>query len=102
MLWTIPNPNLHDKAVRLTNKRTVGRTRVFVYCGNPDCHHNAEIDASGFPDDLTLEIRTPKCFAPCAIIAALTSARRGTVADALVLPLRGPDHPPRWQNVINA
>jgi hypothetical protein len=75
MLWTIPNPNLHDKAVRLTNKRTVGRTRVFVYCGNPDCHHNAEIDASGFPDDLTLEIRTPKCFAPCAIIAAPTSAR---------------------------
>jgi hypothetical protein len=26
-------------------------------------------------------------------------ARRGTVADALVLPLRGPDHPPRWQHV---
>ncbi len=75
MLWTIPNPNLHDKPVPLTNKRTVGRTRVFVYCGNPDCHHNAEIDASGFPDDLTLEIYTPECFAPCAIIAAPTSAR---------------------------
>jgi len=26
---------------------------VFVNCGNPDCHHNAEVDVSGLPDDVT-------------------------------------------------
>jgi hypothetical protein len=53
MPWTIPNLILHDKPARLGNMRSHGRNCVFVVCGNPDCHHNAEIDASGFPDDLT-------------------------------------------------
>jgi hypothetical protein len=33
--------------------RSLGRSRVVVYCSNPDCHHNAEIDASALPDDVT-------------------------------------------------
>jgi hypothetical protein len=26
---------------------------VFVNCGNPDCYHNAELDVSGLPDNVT-------------------------------------------------
>jgi hypothetical protein len=40
--------------------RTLGRTPVFVYRNNPDCHHNAEIDASGFPDDVTIGDLQPR------------------------------------------
>jgi hypothetical protein len=53
MPWTIPNLLLHDKPVPLANMRSHGRNRVLVCCSTPDCHHNAEIDASGFPDDVT-------------------------------------------------
>ena len=53
MPWTIPNLVLHDKPVRLANMRTHGRNHVFVNCGNPDCYHNAELDVSRFPDNLT-------------------------------------------------
>jgi hypothetical protein len=49
MPWTIPNLLLHAKPVPLANMRSLGRTHVFVYCSNPDCHHNAELDASDFP-----------------------------------------------------
>jgi hypothetical protein len=76
MPWTIPNLLLHDKPVPLANMRTLGRNRVLVCCSNPDCQHNAEIDASGFPDDVTFWDLQPECFAPCAIIAALMSARQ--------------------------
>jgi len=60
MPWTIPNLLLHDKSVTLSNMRSLGRTRVFVYCSNPDCRHNAEIDASGFPDDVTFGDLQPR------------------------------------------
>ena len=60
MPWTIPNLLLHDKPVPLSNMRSLGRTRVFVHCSNPDCHHNAEIDASGFPDDVTFGDLQPR------------------------------------------
>ena len=58
MPWTIPNLLLHDKSVPLANMRSHGRNRV--YCSNPDCHHNAEIDASGFPDDVTFGELQPR------------------------------------------
>jgi hypothetical protein len=48
-----PKPFAHDKPVPLSNMRSHDRNRVLVHCSNPDCHHNAEIDASGFPDDVT-------------------------------------------------
>jgi CHASE2 domain len=41
MPWTIPNLLLHDKPVPLSNMRSLGRTRVFVYCSNPNCHQFA-------------------------------------------------------------
>jgi hypothetical protein len=50
---TIPNLVLHDKPVSRANMRGHGRNHVFVNCGNPDCDHNAELDVSGFPDDVT-------------------------------------------------
>jgi hypothetical protein len=60
MPWTIPNLLLHDKPVPLSNMRGHGRNHVFVYCSNPGCHHNAEIDTSGFPDDVTFGDLQPR------------------------------------------
>jgi hypothetical protein len=50
MPWTIPNLLLHDKPVPLSNMRSLGRSKVFVYCGNPACHHSGDIDVSNLPD----------------------------------------------------
>jgi hypothetical protein len=60
MPWTIPNLLLHDKPARLGNMRSHGRSHMVVVCGNPDCHHNAEIDASDFPDDVTFGALQPR------------------------------------------
>src|SRR5258705_1464316 len=79
MPWTIPNLVLHDKPVRLGNMRSHSRKHVFVVCGNPDCHHNAELDVSGFPDDVTMEIYSHAWSAPYAITAAPTLARLGCI-----------------------
>jgi hypothetical protein len=41
--------------------RSLGRNHVFVNCGNPDCYHNAELNVSRLPDNVTfsdLELRT--------------------------------------------
>ena len=58
--WTIPNLLLHDKPVPLSNMRSLGRNRVFVCCSNPDCHYNAELDVSSFPDDVTFNNLQPR------------------------------------------
>jgi hypothetical protein len=50
---TIPNLVLHDKPVPLAKHANHGRRHVFVNCGNPDCYHNAELDVSGLPDNVT-------------------------------------------------
>jgi hypothetical protein len=50
----------HDTTVALANMLSQGRNHVFVFCGNPDCHHNAEIDASDFPDDETFGDLQPR------------------------------------------
>jgi hypothetical protein len=34
--------------------------RVFVCCSNPACHHNAELDVSRLPDDLTFNDLQPR------------------------------------------
>jgi hypothetical protein len=61
MPWTIPNLVLHDKPVPLANMRCHGRKHVFVACGNPDCYHNAELDVSGLPDNVTFsELQRPR------------------------------------------
>jgi hypothetical protein len=33
--------------------RSFGREHVFVNCGNPGGHHNAELNVSRLPDDVT-------------------------------------------------
>jgi hypothetical protein len=60
MPWTIPNQLLHDRPVPLANMRTHGRRHVFVCCSNPDCHHNAELDVSRHPDDVTFNDLQPR------------------------------------------
>ena len=57
--WTIPNLILHDKPW-LGNMRSHGRNHVFVYCSNPDCYHNGELDVSRFPDDVTFNDLQPR------------------------------------------
>jgi len=53
MPWTIHNLLLHDKPLPLSEQRALGYTKLFIYCSSPDCHCNAVIDASGFPNDIT-------------------------------------------------
>jgi hypothetical protein len=60
MPWTIPNLLLHDKPVPLSNMRSLGRNHVFVVCGNPDCYHNAELEVSRPPDDMTFNDLQPR------------------------------------------
>jgi hypothetical protein len=40
--------------------RSHGRKHVFVVCGNPDCHRNAELDVSRLPDDVTFNGPQPR------------------------------------------
>jgi non-canonical (house-cleaning) NTP pyrophosphatase len=51
---------LNGKPMSLANMRSHGRNRVFVCCSNPDCHHNADIDAGGFPDQATFNDLQPR------------------------------------------
>ena len=60
MPWTIPNLILPDKPVPLAIMRSHGRNHVFVVCGNPDCFHNAEVDVSGLPDQITFGDLQPR------------------------------------------
>jgi hypothetical protein len=60
MPWTILNLLLHDKPVPLANMRTHGRNHVFVNCSNPGCCHNAELDVSRLPDDVTFNDLEPR------------------------------------------
>jgi hypothetical protein len=53
MPWTIPNLLLHDKPLPLSEQRAFGYTKIFVYCSSPGCHHNAVLDASHLPDEIT-------------------------------------------------
>jgi hypothetical protein len=59
-----PEPVLHNKPVSLANMRTHGRKHVFVNCGNPDCYHNAELDVSRFPDEVTFNNLQPRMLCP--------------------------------------
>ena len=60
MPWTIPNLLLRDKPVPLVNMQSQGRSRVFVCCSNPGCHHNAESDVSGLADDVIFNELQPR------------------------------------------
>jgi len=51
---TIPNLLLYDKPLPLSEQRAFGHTKIFVYCSNPGCPHNAVIDAAHLSDETTL------------------------------------------------
>jgi hypothetical protein len=59
MPWTIPNLLLQAKPEPLVNTRSHGRSRVFVCCSNPGCHHNAELDVSRLADDVIFNDQQP-------------------------------------------
>jgi hypothetical protein len=48
-----PEPSAPKQARAAGQMRSHGRKHVFVNCGNPDCYHNAELDVSGLPDNVT-------------------------------------------------
>jgi hypothetical protein len=61
--------------VPLANMRSLGRKHVFVVCGNPDRHRNAELDVSWLPDNVTFGDLQPRMLsAPSTIIAGPKSA----------------------------
>jgi hypothetical protein len=75
MPWAIPNLLLHNKLVARANTRSHGRNRVFIYCNNPDCHRNAELDVSRLSDDVTFgDLQRRMLSAPSAITAEPKSA----------------------------
>jgi hypothetical protein len=55
-----PESHNHHKPVQLANMRSLGRNHVFVNCGNPDCYHNAELDVSGLPGEVTFGDPQPR------------------------------------------
>jgi hypothetical protein len=68
MPWTIPNLMLHDKPVPLASMRCHGRKHLFVVCGNPYCHRNAELNVNGLPDNVTFGDLQPRLLsAPSAL-----------------------------------
>jgi hypothetical protein len=77
MPWTIPNFLLHDKPVPLANMRSHGRSRVFVSCSNPGCHHS-ELDVSRFPDDVTFNDLQPR------MVCSVCDHRGADVASRLI------------------
>jgi len=46
--------------VPLANRRGHRRSRLFVYCSNPGCHHNAELDVSRLADDVIFNDPQPR------------------------------------------
>jgi hypothetical protein len=80
---------LRDKPVPLANMRSRGRNRVFVYCSNPGCHHNAELDVS----------RLPGIEARCRVIAGSLSGPQQRILNSLapgkrpgLIEYPSPDH----------
>jgi hypothetical protein len=59
MPWTIPNLLLHDGRCRCQTQRSLGFKKVWVYCSNPDCHHNADLDVEHLPDEVTFNDLQP-------------------------------------------
>jgi len=53
MPWTIPNLMFKTNPQGCANMRSHRRKHLFVVCGNPDCHRNAELDVSRLPDNVT-------------------------------------------------
>ena len=90
MPWTIPNLLLHDKPLPLSEQRALGYTKLFVNCSNPDCHHNAVLDASQMADEITYNdlpashglhgVRSSRCGRAHRLPCTLGSAERARFA----------------------
>jgi hypothetical protein len=52
--WSVKNLTFHDKTVPLSNQRSLGYRKLWVYCGNPACRHSAVLDADDLSDDTAL------------------------------------------------
>ena len=60
MPWSIKNLMFHDKPVPLLNQRSLGYKKVWVCCGNPNCHQSAVLDVEHLPDQTTFNELMPR------------------------------------------
>ena len=60
MPWSIKNLMFHDKPVPLSNQRSFGYKKVWVYCNNPDCRRSAVLDVSYMSDETTYNELMPR------------------------------------------
>ena len=60
MPWSIKNLMFHDKPVPLSNQRSLGYKKVWVYCSNPDCRHSAVLDVEHLSDETTFNELMPR------------------------------------------
>ena len=60
MPWSIKNLMFHDKPVPLSNQRSLGYKKVWVYCSNPNCRHSAVLDVSHMSDEATFNELMPR------------------------------------------
>jgi hypothetical protein len=72
---------LPEKPTMLASIRSQGKTRVFVCCSNPGCHHNADFDVSRLPDDVTLGSLQPRML--CLVCDHRSAAVRSSWGDDL-------------------
>jgi hypothetical protein len=52
MPWTRPDLRLPSKPTPLWTMRRLGRRVIMVYCGDDRCHHQAELNADCWADDV--------------------------------------------------
>ena len=83
MPWTIPNLLLHDGRCRCQTQRSLGFKKVWVYCSNPDCHHNADLDVEHLPMRSLSTTSNPAWSARPAVIAAQMSTLPSMCRDVL-------------------
>jgi hypothetical protein len=55
----------HDKPVLLSNQRSLGYKKVWVYCSNSDCRHSAVLDVERLPGGTTFNELTPRMLCTC-------------------------------------
>jgi hypothetical protein len=83
MPWSIKTLLFHDKLVPLSNQRSLGYQKVWVYSGNSDCPHSAVLDVNHMSDETTFNERMPRMLCTVCEHRVPMSARLGL-----------------WQNVL--
>ena len=60
MPWTRSDLRLPSKPTALWTMCRLGRRTVLVFCGNDRCHHQAELNADRWPEEVTFDELQPR------------------------------------------